>query len=37
MADSKEEIEDMKYSPDNTKLAVGSHDNFIYLYDVIRG
>lgn len=23
----------MKYSPDGTKLAVGSHDNNIYIYD----
>lgn len=24
----------MKYSPDNSMLAVGSHDNLIYVYDV---
>jgi WD40 repeat protein len=29
----KEWIETMKYSPDMTRLAVGSHDNFIYLYN----
>ena len=23
----------MRYSPDSEKLAVGSHDNFIYLYN----
>jgi WD40 repeat protein len=31
---SKEWIEDLKFSPDGTKLAVGSHDNFIYVFDV---
>ena len=30
--DSKEWIEDMEYSPDGAKLAVGSHDNKIYIY-----
>ena len=30
--DSKEWIEVMKYSPDGQKLAVGSHDNNIYVY-----
>lgn len=30
--DSKEWIEDMEYSPDGNKLAVGSHDNNIYIY-----
>ena len=29
----KEWIEIMRYSPDGSKLAVGSHDNFIYLYN----
>mmetsp|Transcript_28773 Transcript_28773/g.28464 ORF Transcript_28773/g.28464 Transcript_28773/m.28464 type:complete len:88 (+) Transcript_28773:1647-1910(+) len=24
----------MAYSPDSSKLAVGSHDNFIYIYNV---
>ena len=28
----KEWIESMAYSPDGAKLAVGSHDNFIYIY-----
>lgn len=31
--DSKEWIEVLSYSPDGTKLAVGSHDNNIYVYD----
>lgn len=30
--DRNEEISDIKFSPDNTKLAVGSHDNFIDIY-----
>jgi WD40 repeat protein len=33
MNDSKEWIEVLTYSPDGTKLAVGSHDNTIYIYD----
>ncbi|OMJ95047.1 hypothetical protein SteCoe_1580 [Stentor coeruleus] len=37
LADAKEWIEVMHYSPDNSKLAVGSHDNFIYIYDVGQG
>jgi len=37
MTDSKEWIEAMVYSPDGSKLAVGSHDNNIYLYDVNGG
>jgi len=31
---AKEWISDVKFSPDGTKLAVGSHDNAIYVYDV---
>jgi len=31
--DSREWIEDMEYSPDGSKLAVGSHDNNIYIYN----
>ena len=30
---SKEWIEVIRYSPDGQKLAVGSHDNKIYIYD----
>jgi microtubule-associated protein-like 6 len=30
----KEWTQAMKFSPDGTKLAVGSHDNHIYVYDV---
>ena len=33
MKDSREWIEVLTYSPDGTKLAVGSHDNNIYIYD----
>jgi len=29
---SREWIEDMEYSPDGSKLAVGSHDNNVYVY-----
>ena len=31
----KEWIEIMRYSPNGDKLAVGSHDNFIYLYNTV--
>ena len=31
---SKEWIEDLKFSPDGKFLAVGSHDNKVYLYSV---
>jgi len=31
---SPEEMRELKYSPDGKLLAVGSHDNFIYVYDV---
>jgi len=30
--DAKEWISDIKYSPDGSQLAVGSHDNKVYLY-----
>ncbi len=33
LLDSEEWVEIMEYSPDGTKLAVGSHDNNIYIYD----
>ncbi|PNH12713.1 Lipoxygenase y domain-containing protein 1 [Tetrabaena socialis] len=32
----KEMVHELKYSPDGTKLAAGSHDNFIDIYDVTR-
>jgi len=32
--DSKQWISDVKFSPDKSTFAVGSHDNKIYLYDV---
>eukprot|EP01017_Pseudomicrothorax_dubius_P038903 TRINITY_DN5902_c0_g1_i1.p1 TRINITY_DN5902_c0_g1~~TRINITY_DN5902_c0_g1_i1.p1 ORF type:complete len:714 (-),score=190.86 TRINITY_DN5902_c0_g1_i1:151-2292(-) len=35
--DSKEWIEAISFSPDGSKLAVGSHDNNIYIYDVNNG
>lgn len=34
LRDRKEEISDLKFSLDGTKLAVGSHDNFIDIYTV---
>jgi len=33
MKDSKEEISDIKFSPNNKFCAVGSHDNKIYIYN----
>lgn len=33
LKDSAEWIEAMAYSPDGSKLAVGSHDNNVYIYD----
>ena len=27
-------IEDLKFSPDGKHLAVGCHDNYVYLYSV---
>ncbi|GLC44364.1 hypothetical protein PLESTF_000049800 [Pleodorina starrii] len=32
----KEMVHELKYSPDGTKLAAGSHDNYIDIYDVTR-
>ena len=37
MRDSKQWISDIKFSPDGNILAVASHDNRIYLYDVDKG
>lgn len=34
LRDPKEWIEVIRYSPDGSKLAVGSHDNSIYIYNV---
>ena len=34
LREPKEWIEAMSYSPDSKYLAVGSHDNFIYVYNV---
>lgn len=33
----KEEISEVKFSPDDKFLAMGSHDNFIDVFDVSRG
>lgn len=37
LTDSAEWIECMAFSPDNTMLGVGSHDNLVYIYDVDGG
>ena len=34
--DSKQLIADIKFSPDGKTLAVGSHDNSVYLYNVLH-
>lgn len=34
MKHAKEWISDLKFSPDNSMLAVGSHDNAIYIYKI---
>ena len=34
-SDRREELSQVKYSPDNSTLAVASHDNFIDLYKVL--
>ncbi|KAF7644274.1 hypothetical protein LDENG_00224800 [Lucifuga dentata] len=35
--DGNEQLSVMRYSPDGSFLAVGSHDNFIYIYSVTDG
>uniref|UniRef100_A0A8C9WLP0 EMAP like 3 n=1 Tax=Scleropages formosus TaxID=113540 RepID=A0A8C9WLP0_SCLFO len=35
--DGNEQLSVMRYSPDGSFLAVGSHDNFIYIYNVSDG
>ncbi|XP_061665004.1 echinoderm microtubule-associated protein-like 3 isoform X2 [Syngnathoides biaculeatus] len=35
--DGNEQLSVMRYSPDGCCLAVGSHDNFIYIYNVTEG
>ncbi len=37
MHHAKEAIDEIKYSPDGSKLAAGSHDNFIDVYDTTKG
>ncbi|KAF0683188.1 Aste57867_24752 [Aphanomyces stellatus] len=34
--DSKQSLADIKFSPDGTLLAIGSHDNCIYLHSVME-
>ncbi|KAL0970425.1 hypothetical protein UPYG_G00241770 [Umbra pygmaea] len=34
LTDGNEQLSVMRYSPDGSFLAVGSHDNFIYIYNV---
>ena len=31
---SKEWIEELKFTPDGNRLVVGSHDNFLYTFDL---
>ncbi|XP_067301367.1 echinoderm microtubule-associated protein-like 3 isoform X1 [Pseudorasbora parva] len=37
LTDGNEQLSVMRYSPDGSFLAVGSHDNFIYIYSVTDG
>ncbi|XP_026873058.2 echinoderm microtubule-associated protein-like 3 isoform X2 [Electrophorus electricus] len=37
LTDGNEQLSVMRYSPDGSFLAVGSHDNFIYIYSVMEG
>ncbi|XP_065125980.1 echinoderm microtubule-associated protein-like 3 isoform X1 [Paramisgurnus dabryanus] len=37
LTDGNEQLSVMRYSPDGCFLAVGSHDNFIYIYSVTDG
>ncbi|KAI1229734.1 hypothetical protein IHE44_0010921, partial [Lamprotornis superbus] len=36
-SDSSEQLSVVRFSPDGTFLAIGSHDNFIYIYSVAEG
>jgi WD40 repeat protein len=37
MQHCKEAVDALRYSPDGSKLAAGSHDNCIDIYDVHAG
>ncbi|XP_062850142.1 echinoderm microtubule-associated protein-like 2 [Trichomycterus rosablanca] len=37
LTDGNEQLSVIRYSPDGSFLAVGSHDNFIYIYSVTEG
>uniref|UniRef100_A0A674HJU7 EMAP like 3 n=1 Tax=Taeniopygia guttata TaxID=59729 RepID=A0A674HJU7_TAEGU len=36
-SDGNEQLSVVRFSPDGTFLAIGSHDNFIYIYSVAEG
>ncbi|XP_056365911.1 echinoderm microtubule-associated protein-like 3 [Oenanthe melanoleuca] len=36
-SDSSEQLSVVRFSPDGSFLAIGSHDNFIYIYSVAEG